>query len=848
MQTAPSKNSPCPCGSGKKYKRCCGQGSDKRATATGGTPPDRLQQVIALYQQGNLQAASHLAEQLLHNHPDDATLLEITAVIAMQSGNPALAIERFNKQLERQPGNALAHSNLCMVLHSLDRDEDAFQHGQQAILLDPGLADAWNNLGNIYKAGNNLAKALEHFDKALELDHSDPRVYVNAGSVSQLLGDLETAESRYRTALQIHPEFAAAYSNLGAVLQRQQHYEAAEEAYLQALKLQPDNPEILVNYGSFLLERSVIEKARAQLDHAIRIDPNHVGAHVTLGNLYDRLEDQDRTRKHYDKALLLDPDNSTVHCNLGYRCYELGKQQEAIEHFVQALKGDPNSAKSLAGLGNCMLRQDETGDAVKYIGKALKLSPWDVHAHIAKAELDTHQRKFDSAESEWKYVIEHHPGMSDGYIGLARHYSDSGRYEDAHAQFLAAEAHDADSLQLYHAWSHHEEKLNKLDEAERAAEKAVALSPSYPGLSILKAKLARRRKDFAGALEILEQVDSEAIESLLIKANYLFELGDTLDKLGRYPEAFAAYDEANQAKNGYLGRVYEPEIDVARFKRWQRFYSDENMKTLSRLSVTGDTGRPTPVFIVGFPRSGTSLLEQILGAHPLAAPAGELLFIGDIASTRAQELTGSQLPYPDLLLDEAAPLDAQKLQAMREYYLSSVAALGVTDSNTRWVTDKMPHNALHVGLISLLFPEAPIIHISRHPFNACLSAYFSNFQSAHRYTSSLESTAQHYQQVMGMLEHYREIGVKFLEVHYEDLVTDQENTTRKLLEYIGMPWDDACLQHHKSARVVNTASYEQVTQKIYTSSLYRYRNYHEAVQPLIPILESTIEHFGYTTD
>ena len=755
MQTAPSKNSPCPCGSGKKYKRCCGQGSDKQATAAGGIPPDRLQQVIALYQQGNLQAAGHLAEQLLRSHPDDTTLIEITAVIAMQSGNPELAIARFNKQLESQPGNALAHSNLCMVLHSLGRDEDAFQHGQQAILLDPGLADAWNNLGNIYKSGNNLDKALEHFDKALVLDDSDPRVHVNAGSVSQLLGDLETAESRYRTALQIYPEFAAAYSNLGAVLQRQQHHEAAEEAYLQALKLQPDNPETLVNYGSFLLERSVLEKAREQLDRAIRIDPNNVGAHVTLGNLYDRLLDEDKVQKHYDKALLLDPDNSTVHCNLGYRCYELGKQQQAIEHFVQALKGDPNSAKGLAGLGKCMLRQDEISEAVEYIEKALKLSPWDVYAHIAKAELDTHQRKFDSAESEWQYIIEHHPGMSDGYIGLASHYSDSGRYEDAHAQFLAAEANDAGNLRLYHAWSHHEEKLNKLDEAERIAEKAVALSPSYPGLAILKAKLARRRKDFAGALEILEQVDSEAIESLLIKASYLFELGDTLDKLGRYPEAFAAYDGANQAKNGYLGRIYEPEVDVARNNHWKRFFSGETMETLSRLSVTGDTGRPTPVFIVGFPRSGTSLLEQILGSHPLAAPAGELRFISDIVLTRAQEITGSQLPYPDLLLDETASLDTQKLQAMREYYLSSVAALGIADSNTRWVTDKMPHNALHVGLISLLFPESPIIHISRHPLNSCLSAYFSNFQSAHRYTSSLESTAQHYQHLMDLLEHYR---------------------------------------------------------------------------------------------
>jgi tetratricopeptide (TPR) repeat protein len=495
-----------------------------------------------------------------------------------------------------------------------------------------------------------------------------------------------------------------------------------------------------------------------------------------------------------------------------------------------------------------MLRQDDIDAAIEYIEEALKLSPWDAYAHIAKAELDTQQRNFDSAESGWKYIIENHPDMVDGYIGLAKHYSDAGRYQEAHAQFLTVEEQDIANLRLYHAWSNHEEKIHNLDEAERIAEKAVERYPSYPGLAILRAKLARRRKDYAGALELLEQADSEAIESQLIKAGYLFELGDTLDKLGRYPEAFAAYDAANQAKNGYIGKVYEPEADAARFNNWKRFYSSETMKTLSSLQTSENTGRPIPVFIVGFPRSGTSLLEQIIGSHPLAAPAGELVFIGDIAHTRAAEITGSELPYPGLLLDEAAPLDPQKLQAIREYYLSGVESLGVIDSKTRWITDKMPHNAIHVGLISLLFPEAPIIHISRHPFNSCLSAYFSNFNSLHRYTSSLESTAQHYKQVMDMLEHYRTVGVSFLEVHYEDLVTDQENTTRKILEYIGMPWDDACLHYHKSERVVQTASYEQVTQKIYTSSLYRYRNYHEAVQPLVPILKSTIERFGYTTD
>ena len=237
-----------------------------------------------------------------------------------------------------------------------------------------------------------------------------------------------------------------------------------------------------------------------------------------------------------------------------------------------------------------------------------------------------------------------------------------------------------------------------------------------------------------------------------------------------------------------------------------------------------------------------------MGSHSMIAPAGELTYIKDLAERKSSEFTASKLAYPDLLSDPLAPLQSSDVQRMRDYYLDSIETLNITDEQTQWVTDKMPHNAVHVGLIATLFPDSPIIHIARHPLNSCLSAYFANFKSGHRYTSSLASTAQHYREVMDMLEHYRSIGIPFLEIRYEDLVADQEGITRKVLEYIGAPWDAACLQHHKSDRVVKTASYEQVTQKIYTSSLYRYRNYREAVQPVIPILESTIKRFGYTTD
>jgi len=807
-----------------------------------------IQPLVELYEQGKFPAAERLAVQLLRTRPDDASLVEIAAAVALQTGNLEQAVSRFNRQIELQPGNALAHSNLCMALHSLGRDEEAYVQGQQAITLDPQLAEAWNNLGNIYKTGNHLQGALEHYEKALQLDSSDPRVFVNAGTISQLLGDLDNAEKRYRQAIEVAPQFAPSWNNLGTALQRLERHDEADRAFRQSLTLQPDNPEFLTNYGSFLLERSETDQAHRLFEQAIKTSPGYIGAWVSLGILYDRQGDEDAARQNYDKALQLDPDNSTVHCNMAYRLYEIGEQKQAVDHFVRALKTNPNSAKALAGLGKAMLRQDEHGKAEDYIDRAMKLAPWDIYAHIAKASLLEARHDYEKAEAEWKYVIEHKPSMAEGYIELANHYASENRLSAAREQYHSAEKNSAVDARLYHAWSTMEERVHKLDEAERLAKKARELSPSYSGLNVLQAKLARRRKDNEGALALLERVDTDAIESSQQKANYYFELGAILDKMKRYPEAFAAYDEANQAKNRMIGRVYDPRDDAEKFERWKKMFSAENWPHLREQSAPEDETRPRPVFIVGFPRSGTSLLEQILGSHPQITAAGELAFMNDLATTTGQQINGFDLNFRALLNNPDRPAPDGMLLAMRDYYLDKTQKLGITDDKTRWVTDKMPHNAVLIGLIRLMFPQSPIIHIARHPLNSCLSAYFSNFKSSHRYTSSLEGTARHYRNVMELIEHYRQIGIGFLEVHYEDLVTDQESVTRRLLEYINVPWDDACLAHHKSDRVVRTASYEQVTRKVYTSSLYRYRNYHDAVQGIIPILESTIRHFGYTTD
>ncbi|MBT8121620.1 MAG: tetratricopeptide repeat protein, partial [Gammaproteobacteria bacterium] len=662
--STPSRNAPCPCGSGKKFKRCCGQ-----SAVTGrATPPDRLEQVIRLYQQGNLQAAGQLAEQLLRAHPDDASLAELTAAVALQTGNAELAAERFARQIQLQPDNALAHSNLCMALHTLGRDEEAFRSGQRATQLDPALADAWNNLGNIYKSGNHLEGALEQYEKALTLAPNDPEILVNAGATSHLLGDLDTAEQRYRSAIAGSTRFASAHNNLGAVLQHQGRLDDAAREFRTALRLQPDNAEFLTNLGALMIDLHEKDKAIEYLEKAMQIAPDYEGAWTSMGNLLDRYNDQDSAQEYYEKALLFNPENSTALCNIAYRLYELGEQKKAIEYFVRALKSNPNSPKGLAGLGKAMLREDNTAKAREYIDKSLKLAPWDIHAHIANAHLLDSIMETEQAETEWLEVLAQQPNMAEAHIGLANHYSALGKYEEARRQFRKAEENGAANLNLYHAWSQMEEHIHNLEEAERLAARAVELDPSYPGIKILESKLARRRNDYAAALDHLHGTEPDSIDNKLIKASLLFELGTVQDKLGNYAEAFSAYDEANKAKNCYTGSEYDTEFDTNRFRRLREFFNTDNWQALTREIPAEDASLTCPVFIVGFPRSGTSLLEQILGSHSEISPAGELKFIGDLAGGEACKTIGSDKQFPDCLMNNVTPVNADRKTALRNYY------------------------------------------------------------------------------------------------------------------------------------------------------------------------------------
>ena len=238
-----------------------------------------------------------------------------------------------------------------------------------------------------------------------------------------------------------------------------------------------------------------------------------------------------------------------------------------------------------------------------------------------------------------------------------------------------------------------------------------------------------------------------------------------------------------------------------------------------------------PIFIVGFPRSGTTMVEQTLSAHPKISAGDELPAINELTQIAARMLN-SPLGYPEALADLWLGDKIEALDNLRDYYLQRARQLGAIGKGASWFTDKMPLNEAHLGLIHLIFPQAPILHIVRHPLDVVLSVFSNHLTHGYYCAYDLESIAQHYVLVMDLADHYhREIGHRYLQVRYEDIVEDQEAKVREMLAFVGAPFDRRCLSFHENRRYARTASYAQVSEKLYGRSCYRWRAYREELRP-----------------
>jgi tetratricopeptide (TPR) repeat protein len=426
---------------------------------------------------------------------------------------------------------------------------------------------------------------------------------------------------------------------------------------------------------------------------------------------------------------------------------------------------------------------------------------------------------------------------------LAWNLKNQGRMQEARTLYQESVTAAPKIRQTLLGFARLEEADRNFDGAARVLDQADTLFPKDQGVKLTRAVVLGRLRRYDEALAI---IDGAADDKGQLGPNELLEKGRLLDQLGRYDDAWASFAEGKQLARKLSGQEYLDDSAQQQIERLRGFFTAGRLRLLPRARTRTDV--PQPIFILGFPRSGTTLVEQTLSAHKHIVAGDELPLIHEISAIMPRMLA-SPLGYPEALAELWMGDQREGLDNLRDYYLQKVRQMGVLRDGATRFTDKMPLNETHLGLIALLFPEMPLIHVLRHPLDIMVSAFSNHFTHGFFCAYELETAARHYVRVMGLVQHYRaEMMLRYLPIRYEDIVADQEGSVRTMLAFIGEPFDRVCLTFHNNRRYARTASYAQVTEPLYDRSVYRYRHYRAQLEPVLPILRPVIERLGYAVD
>jgi tetratricopeptide (TPR) repeat protein len=514
--------------------------------------------------------------------------------------------------------------------------------------------------------------------------------------------------------------------------------------------------------------------------------------------------------------------------------------------LARIVRLDPNDLAATQALALALFNRGALAEAEHHARNAVRLAPTDVQSHNLMGMIATEAQRPQVGEHHYRRALEL-LGRPDPILlaNLAWNLKNQGRMAESRAFYEQSTALGPMIFQTVYGWARMEETDRNFERAGELLDAAERLSPQNPSVMLSRAVLHGRRGDYPAAIATLEVIEQSRGGAGLGPLEWS-EKGLLLDRMGRHAEAFAAFAEAKRTLRALTGQAYLADEAAALVQRLAGFFTASRLSILPRATVRA--GAAQPIFIVGFPRSGTTMVEQTLSAHPKIAAGDELPTVNEITQLMPRMLA-SPLAYPEALADLWLGDQVEGLDNLRDYYLQRARQLGATPKGAAWFTDKMPLNETHLGLIGLMFPKSPIVHLLRHPLDVVLSVFSNHLTHGFFCAYDLTTIARHYVLIMDLVEHYRrEMSLNYLAVRYEDIVDDQSAKVREMLAFIGAPFDRRCLDFHENRRYARTASYAQVTEKLYDRSRYRYRAYRAELAPVIPILEPTIRRLGYAID
>lgn len=604
-------------------------------------------------------------------------------------------------------------------------------------------------------------------------------------------------------------------------LHQQGKLDRAEKNYHKALKYDPQNFDALQGMGAIALHKKQFKRSIKLLESAIGINPNEPGLLTNLGLAYKHSGDNTKARHYFEKCISLDNTFGPAYYNLALLYLNENNLEQALTILHDSERCRPGHIPTLTSIAHTLNLLGESNEAINYYKHAIQLDPDNANLHFDLGKIFQVNRCDSEAINELKKAVSLNPG------------------------FIDARAKLADIL----------ESTNCLDEAKSEAEMVLSIKPDHALACLVAAKIERRNGNLEAArnrlLKCSKNIETE-MSNYDISAGILTEMGIILDRLNEYDDAFCAFRRANRIMAELPAtRLINPQQAFRIVDAYCLWIKNRHQQNVEKKKIEENIDDlPSPVFLVGFPRSGTTLTEQILAAHKNISTSDELPVLHDIA-TNISTILGREVDYPDSL----DTLTVEDIHDLRQYYWDQMTSVLGTKAQNQLFIDKMPLNIIHLGLINCLFPQSQLILALRDPRDVCLSCFMQLFLVNDSMLQFLDinSTAKYYAAVMGLWLQYKELlenkqfSLDWIESRYEDIVTNPDQGSARLYNFLGIDKDKVTGDFHQQAakRSISTPSYQDVSAPIYQRARGRWRHYQNHLEPVLDEMMPFIKAFGY---
>jgi tetratricopeptide (TPR) repeat protein len=711
---------------------------------------------------------------------------------------------------------------LALEQHRRGALDQAGRMYREILAVRPDQADALHLLGVVaYQQGDHV-RAAEWIGRAIARNPASASYYANLAEVYRALGQRERAAACCRTALLLQPDYPEAANNLGNILLEQGHVEAAAEQFRAALRLKPDFALACNNLGNALRLLGDMDGALTHFRQAVQLDAHLPQARSNLGQMLLERKQLHEALAHCRAAVSLRPTFAEAHSNLGNVLRDLGRLAEAKDCYAEALRLNPHLAMLYNNMGQAFQEEGKLDEAIAWYERGLQLEPNLARLHCNLASLLEELEKHEEASARYRVALGLDPNYAEAHNGLGYVWHEQGRYEEAQECFRTALRLKPDLAPAHCNLGTVREELSEFEEAERCFREALRRDPRQAGAwselaTLLRGKLSE--EDLAGMRRLLADPDLTDAKRAVMH----FGLAQVLDSRKSYDGAAAHLREANaltSAEWRKRGQAYDPAAHTWFVDRLVSTFRPAFFERVRAFGISADR----PIFIVGLPRSGTTLIEQVLASHSQVFGAGELRLAGEDFTLLAGPGGNEARAFENL-----ARLDAATVQRLADRHLEGLRALNAPALR---VADKMPDNYLYLGLLAALFPKAKFIHCRRDVRDVAVSCWMTNFRHI-RWANDLDHIAARIRDYQRLMEHWRQVlPVEVLQVDYEETVADLESQARRLVSWCHLEWEPGCLAFHQGKRPVRTASVTQVRQPIYTRSVGRWKNYQPALAGL----------------